>query len=122
AESERARHEYGGLVRGWSSPSANELKGKAAQLGVSGVALKWRLVALGSLSRKDARLMDDRSLRSGDKGKVPPLFSRLFMEVLADAIDQGRLSARRAADLVNLTLEDLAELFEEYGVKAPYQL
>jgi transcriptional regulator with XRE-family HTH domain/Zn-dependent peptidase ImmA (M78 family) len=101
---------------------AKVLKGWAARLRVSAVALKWRLVALEILTRKDALAIDDRSLRSDNKGKVPPLFSRLFMEVLADAIDQGRLSARRAADLVNLALEDLSELFEEHGVKAPYQL
>jgi hypothetical protein len=101
---------------------AKVLKGWAAGLRVSAVALKWRLVALEILTRKEALAIDDRSLRSDDKGKVPPLFSRLFREVLADAIDQGRLSARRTADLVNLTLEDLAELFEEHGVKAPYEL
>ena len=103
------------------TPSA-ELKAKAGPLHVSAVALKWRLVALGHLTRKEAQAIDDRSLRGDGKGKPPPLFSRLFMEVLALAIDEGRVSARRAADLVNLHLEGLAELFKEHGVKAPYDL
>jgi len=124
----------GGWGDAWRAPSAKNLKAKALSLGVSAVALKWRLVALGVLSRKEALAIDDRSLR-GDgqgtgqgtgkgtgKGKRPPLFSRLFLDVLAEAIDQGRLSARRAADLAGLTLDDLAELFEAHGSKAPYDL
>ena len=39
------------------------------------------------------------------------------MEVIALAIDEGRVSARRAAGLLDLTLDDLAELFEPTGSK-----
>lgn len=120
-ESERAKDEYGGLNRGWKSPSANELKARAAKMRVSGAALKWRLVALGALSRKEALAVDDKFLREG-KGKLPPQFSRPFMEVLARAIDEGRVSARRAADLAGLDLEDLADLFKTHGVPAPFEL
>jgi Zn-dependent peptidase ImmA (M78 family) len=112
----------GGSGHGFGPPSVKELKTNAARLRVSAVALKWRLVALGHLTRKEALAIDDRSLRGDGKGKSPPLFSQLFMEVLALAIDEGRVSARRAADLVNLHLEDLAELFEKHGVKTPYDL
>lgn len=112
----------GGSGRGYGPFSAKELKARAAQLRVSAVALKWRLVALGQLTRKEAQTIDDRSLRGEGKGKRPPLFSRLFMEVLAQAIDQGRVSARRAADLAGLNLDDLADLFGAHGVEAPYEL
>jgi Zn-dependent peptidase ImmA (M78 family)/transcriptional regulator with XRE-family HTH domain len=120
-ETERARREYGGSDRGWSSPSAKELKARAAKMRVSGAALKWRLVALGALSRKEALAIDDKLLREG-AGKLPPLYSKPFMEVLGRAIDEGRVSARRAADLAGLDLEDLADLFKTYGVPTPFEL
>jgi hypothetical protein len=44
------------------------------------------------------------------------------MEVLGQAIDEGRVSARRAADLLNLTIEDLSDLFAQYAVAAPLDL
>jgi Zn-dependent peptidase ImmA (M78 family) len=101
------------------------LRSTARALQVTTTALKWRLVALGHLSAKAARGIDDRLLRS-DESKVkvdlPALYSRRFMEVLARAINQGRVSARRAADLVSLTLEDLSDLFDQHGVKTPFEL
>ncbi len=106
---------------GYGPPSVSQLKTLAARLEVSAVAVKWRLVALGRISRKEALAIDDRLLREG-KSKVPPLFSRLFMDVLARAIDEGQVSARRAADLANLPLEDLADLFRTHGVDAPFEL
>jgi predicted HTH domain antitoxin len=104
------------------SPWANFLKEEAAKLKVTPVALKWRLVNLGRLSLKDARAIDDRSLRSESKASLQPLFSRPFMEVLGQAIDEGRVSARRASDLAGLPLEDLADLFRTHGVDAPFEL
>jgi hypothetical protein len=50
----------------------------------------------------------------------PPgaLVSRPFVEVLAQAIDEGRISVRRAAGLAGLTIEDLADLFHRHGIAA----
>jgi len=49
------------------------------------------------------------------------LFSRPFMDVLGLAIDEGRVSVRRAAGLLDLTVEDLAELFAAHGVRSPFE-
>ena len=102
------------------------LKTVAEALQVTATALKWRLVALGHLTAKAARFIEDRLLASGAsrprKSDLPLLFSRSFMEVLASAVDQGRVSARRAADLAGLTLDDLADLFDAHGVATPYAL
>ena len=103
-------------------PSPNEIKAIAVRLRVSGVAVKWRLVSLGVLSRKAALVIDDRTLRGNGKGSRPPLFSKPFLEVLGEAIDQGQVSARRAAELAGLTLDDLATLFEAHGVTSPFDL
>jgi len=98
----------------------------ARTLQVTATAVKWRLVALGHLSAKAARGIDDRLLRSDASEKrgapkAPPLFSRPFLEVLGQAVEQGRVSARRAADLAGLTLDDLADLFRQHGVAAPFE-
>jgi len=62
------------------------LKSVARALQVTATALEWRLVALGHLSAKAARALDDRLVRSGEpkaaKAGLPPLFSRPFLEVL----------------------------------------
>ena len=42
--------------------------------------------------------------------------------MIALAIGQGRLTARRAADLADMTLEELAELCAVYGFDAPFDL
>jgi predicted HTH domain antitoxin len=55
-------------------------------------------------------------------GDPPPLFSKPFAETLALAIDQGRVSARRAAGLVDLSVDDLADLLSTHGVESPFEL
>jgi predicted HTH domain antitoxin len=44
------------------------------------------------------------------------------MEVIALAIAQGQVSARRAADLLDMTLDDLENLCTNYGLEAPFDL
>ena len=93
---------------------------------MTATALKWRLVALGRLEPRGGA-MPDAALRNNGREAAageppPPLFSKPFMEVIALAIEQGRVSARRAADLLDMTLEDLADLCATHGVEAPFEL
>ena len=44
------------------------------------------------------------------------------MEVIALAIDEGHMSVRKAADLLDMTLDDLAELCATHGVKVAFDL
>ena len=73
-----------------------------------------------------AKEISDEALRyNGRKhptDEPPPLFSNSFMEVLGQAINEGRISARRAANLLDLTIEDLVDLFTEHAVEAPLDL
>jgi Zn-dependent peptidase ImmA (M78 family)/DNA-binding XRE family transcriptional regulator len=99
----------------------------ADDLQVTASALKWRLVALDRLKVATARAIPDAALRkNGRDGAVvaapPAPFSRPFMEVIALAIDAGRLSARRAAGLLDVTVDDLADLFATHGVEPPVDL
>ncbi len=82
---------------------------------MTATALKWRLVALGELKPATARSLPEEALRNNEKNIVatvpPPLFSKPFAEVIGLAIDAGHVSVRRMADLLQLAVEDLAELF-----------
>jgi hypothetical protein len=56
------------------------------------------------------------------QGEPPPLFSKPFMEVIALAINKGHMTARRAADLLDLSLDDLAALCATFAIEAPFDL
>lgn len=99
----------------------------ATALGVSSVALKWRLVNLGKLNKRTATAMDDNLLRHN--GEDVPLvrasalpFSHDFMSVIAWGLSEGHISARWTANLLDMTLDDLSELFSEYQIESPFAL
>ena len=101
------------------------LNAASSKLKVTSSALKWRLVSLGQLTRAQARALPEAALRNHghERESAPPaLFSRLFMEVLAAAIDRGHVSVRRVATLVGLPIEDLSELFAAHGIDHAIEL
>ena len=114
----------------WSEIAGGELAGRlnavANELQVTASALKWRLVALDRLKPAVARAVPDAALRNNGRDAVPavlpPPFSKPFMEVIALAVDEGRVSARRAGALLDLTVDDLADLFATHGVQSPVEL
>ena len=109
-----------------------QLNTTADRLGVTATALLWRLVSLGLLERADARAVPANAIRnnghptglfaenSGSKGL--PLFSKRFVEIVARAVEEGRVSIRKIASLLGLSIDDLGDLFATYGVPAPYEL
>ena len=115
-------HQYGP----WEGNLVAKLNKVAEALGVTATALKWRLVTVGMLSSADAKTIPDVSLRNnggkGKKLKPPPLFSRPFMEVVTLAIDEGRISLRKAADLLDTTTDEFSDLFAAHGLEAPEEL
>ncbi len=98
----------------------------ADDLSVTSSALRWRLVALDKLKSAQAGAIPEAALRNNghDTPRVDPptLFSKPFMEVMGLAIDKGHVSVRRLAGLLDLTLEDLAELFARHSVEYPVDL
>jgi len=115
----------------WSALDGGDLIARlnsaADDLQVTASALKWRLVALDKLKLARARAIPEALLRNNGRdvavaALLPPLFSKPFMEVIALAVDQGRISERRAAGLLDLTLDDLMELFATHGVEPPVEL
>jgi Zn-dependent peptidase ImmA (M78 family)/DNA-binding XRE family transcriptional regulator len=104
----------------------NKLNRVADELRVTASALKWRLVALRRLARARAQEIPDAALRNNGrtvaKVEPPPLFSKPFAKVIDRALDDGRISARRAADLLDLTVDDLPDLFRAHGIEASVEL
>ena len=102
------------------------LNGVAEELRVTSSALRWRLVALGELKPSVARSLPEGALRNngreGGGGAMPALFSRPVVEVFGLAIEGGHVSMRRAAGLLDLTVDDLAGLFAAHGVELPVEL
>lgn len=113
----------------WNGNVVARLNAAADALQVTATALKWRLVAIGALETAAANKIPDAALRNNGhpplffKSDVPPpLFSKHFVEVVALAINEGRLSVRRAADLLDMTTDDFADLCKVHGVEAPIEL
>jgi XRE family transcriptional regulator, fatty acid utilization regulator len=99
----------------------------ADELQVTSSALRWRLVALDRLDRAVASRLPEAKLRNNGRaramdGSLPPLFSKRFVEVIARAIDEGRVAVRRVSYLLGLSIDDLADVFAAHGVEAPYDL
>jgi Zn-dependent peptidase ImmA (M78 family)/DNA-binding XRE family transcriptional regulator len=99
----------------------------ADALQVSASALRWRLVSLGRLEKSvGSRIPEDKLRHNGRtkpaKEPLPPLFSKGFIEVVARAIDQGRVAVRRISYLLGLSIDDLADLFRTYEIEAPFAL
>lgn len=103
------------------------INGRATELGVSAKALKWRLVDLGHLPRSAALAYEDHRLVNNgglvDKDRDVPLpFGDHFLTVVADAIRQGHVSVRRAAALLDVTIDELGELFDAQRVGRPFDV
>ena len=114
----------------WSGMTEAELPARlcaaADELQVTASALKWRLIATNRMKPGAGRAISDVALRnnghSADASVLPPLFSKPFVDVIALAVAEGRVSTRRASSLLDLTVDDLADLFVEHGVQSPLDL
>lgn len=97
----------------------------AVDLRVSAVACKWRLHNLDCLSKADLLDINDQRLvangRPADAERPVRPFSERFVQRIASAIDAGRLSVKRAASLLALSLSDLAALLQDYGMKPSFE-
>ena len=96
----------------------------ACGLGVSGQALFYRLKALGLIPTEEELRIDFERLkwhgREQRASEKPKLYSPKFVNMLHRMLDGGWISVRRAAALLNCTIEDLVDLFRSYGKKAPF--
>lgn len=108
------------LVEPTRANDVQHLADVAEQLQVTTYALGWRLKNLGRLDEPTRLALTAE--RRQDTQDVPKIFSVRFVEKLHVALDKGRLSARKAAKTLGLPLFELTELFEAYGMAAPFEL
>jgi len=110
---------------------AAQLNATADRLEVTASALLWRLVSLNLLEKAEARAVPADAIRNNgrptglfaeDRDSKRPLFSKRFVEIVARAVDEGRVSVRKIAGLLGLSVDDLGDLFAAHGVPAPYAL
>jgi len=113
--------ESGGLSKG--GELAAWLNATAQKLGVSAIALQWRLINMKAISIND-RVADELLRHNGLslKWSVPPKFGKQFMEVIGWSIESGQVSVRRVAKLLDVTVDELSTIFEENGLRAPFDL
>jgi Zn-dependent peptidase ImmA (M78 family)/transcriptional regulator with XRE-family HTH domain len=93
----------------------------ASLLRVAPLTLAWRLFNLkliGDDTRRRLSLEKQRPSLSGP----PKRFSPSFVQMLHEALENGRLSARKAAKVLGLGLGGLTGLFAEHDLTAPFEL
>ena len=101
------------------------LNAVATSLRVSSVALKWRLVVLGVLSKPEAEAVDDARLAAngGQESDATPLpFGHEFIARVHGAVEEGHLSLRRAVQLLGMTAWEFSDLCGAYGVVLSYEV
>ncbi len=95
----------------------------ADELQVSASALRWRLVGMGEIDQATGQGIPESALHkngSPDRECAPPFrFSRRFVEVVGQALEQGCLTVQRAIDLLALPIGELEELFAAHGIACP---
>ena len=111
---------------------AAQLNATADRLEVRSTALMWRLVTLELLAKSVALAVPADAIRNNGRptglfaeslaAKRPPLFSKRFVEIVARSVEEGRVSIRKIANLLNLSVEDLGDLLAAHGVPATYEL
>ena len=85
-------------------------------------ALRWRLVQLELLQKDVAVEPEARRTMHETPENKPRRFSLDFARTLHQGIQDGRLSVRRAASVLGLSIDDLADLFREYSIGVPFDL
>jgi Zn-dependent peptidase ImmA (M78 family)/transcriptional regulator with XRE-family HTH domain len=93
----------------------------AALLRIAPKALAWRLFNLKLIGDDTRRNLHQEKQRPSVSGP-PKRFSLTFVRMLHEALENGRLSARKAAKAMGLGLSGLTDLFAQYDLPAPFEL
>jgi Zn-dependent peptidase ImmA (M78 family)/transcriptional regulator with XRE-family HTH domain len=104
---------------GWAA-DVQHLADVADILQVTTDVLAWRLKTLGRIDESTRVAL--AGLRRSGARELPKLFSLAFVTMLHAALDKGRVSARKAAKTLGMSLYELTELFHAYEMRAPFQL
>ena len=92
----------------------------ARSLRVAPAALAWRLFNMEWIDEGTRDTLRQEPARV-PSGNIPKRFSTSFIALLHQAIDRGRLSARKAAKVTGMSLPELTDLFAEHSLAAPFE-
>lgn len=110
----------------WAARGAEEMllwmNRTASDFRVSVPALQWRLVNLGLLAKGAVPALGAVPRNGAAREDVSLLFSAPFIQRISVAVEEGRLSLRRAAALLDLELAELADLCAAHGHPLSYEL
>lgn len=98
---------------------ADHLERVAHELRVAPVALAWRLFNMKMISEATRQELQNARQRQSTAG-TPKRLSLNFVVMLHASIDKGRISVRKAAKTLSLSLPQLAELFIEHSLSVPF--
>ncbi len=101
------------------------LNAAATALHVSAVALKWRVVILGHVSKAAAEALDESRLANNGglvQDTAPLPFNRPFVGRVYHAVEDGRLSLRKAVDLLGLGVDAFSRLCGAYNLELSYEV
>ncbi|MFZ1730535.1 MAG: XRE family transcriptional regulator [Bacteroidota bacterium] len=108
------------------NPIPNVIREGAEHFQVSSLAFAWRLVSLKLIDEKICRDLLEIIYAERESDPVnhaaPPIFSKFFFEQLALAIDAGNISARKAASLLTLDIDELEAAYESHDLDVPFDL
>lgn len=97
----------------------------ADEFKVSPPAMKWRLANLNLIPRRELPPDADLTTATGATARVdvkPPLFNVEFVRRLHDAVEEGVLSLRKAAQILRTDTAGFAELCRSYGRQLTYDV
>lgn len=97
----------------------DHLANVASELRVAPVALAWRLFNMKWIEKAACMALQQEHQRPSTAG-TPKRLSINFVTMLHTAIDKGRLSVRKAAKALGMTLPQLADLFTEHSLPVPF--
>lgn len=108
------------LIKEPQRNNINDLLQIATKFKVSSTALAWRLFNLKWINENIRNKLIVE--RQGSSIMPPKPFSEKFVKSLHAALDSGRLSARKAAKAMSMSLMELQGLFGEYSLAVPFDL
>lgn len=97
----------------------------ASRFSVSVPAMKWRLVNLAVLEKRDApsdAVLAAVASRTTGSDTPPPLFNSKLVSLIHRAVEAGELSVRKAAAILGTTSHGLAEICRSHGRVLSYEL
>jgi len=96
----------------------------ASEYGVSGEAMYYRLNNLSWLSRKDQLRIDTNRLhrpsRFTRRESVEKLYANEFALRIYDVLEKGLVSRRKIAEVLDTTVDEIADLLKDYDLEIPY--